>query len=525
MLRVSRVQTSLARAAVLSYSQRALHSSCPRRVQRLLWAGAVLDETSPKLRAATSAWLAALGMGQDAQYGISFTQMAASTPHSLLAYRTLAPSPRDLPAPESEHTDPQEEERDDPSRPKLLGGEGPPGNNDSPLKYVGLEKIISVGRNTFSELGLGFSSHESTWGMVRSLSNFSGSHQIKQLGAGHNTSWAVTSSSSSGSSDMLFAWGNHSLGQLGLGSVPSQSASTSGDAQLQLYSTPKQVELPPIPDSEDEDTPYIIDKVAVGLDHALVLRSWTRKDGERQSQVLGCGLNTDAQLGLPLHISHTPHLTSITVNDNPTSITAGADTSFSFRPGSTSASAWGNSEYAQALWGSRPIDRVECPVSIEEQLHDAIGDDKVKDITAGGSFSLVLTESGRVFAAGYGAIGKEMSSSAPQSFVLQEVAALAGHNVRKIASGLEYACAITDEERIFVWGLDSRFGRLGLRLGDRPGSAQVDLRVFQPREVPLSPSVVDDSYRIEGIACGGDVMWVLVEQEDGTGQPGRWLGR
>ncbi|CAD6897257.1 unnamed protein product [Tilletia controversa] len=87
-----------------------------------------------------------------------------------------------------------------------------------------------------------------------------------------------------------------------------------------------------------------------------------------------------------------------------------------------------------------------------------------------------------------------MSSSAPQSFVLQEVAALAGHNVRKIASGLEYACAITDEERIFVWGLDSRFGRLGLRLGDRPGSAQVDLRVFQPREVS-SALTIDPSPR------------------------------
>ncbi|KAE8257481.1 hypothetical protein A4X13_0g2328 [Tilletia indica] len=520
MLHVAPVRTALKTAAVSAFRRRQLHSSCPRPVQRLLWAGAVLDETSPRLRAATSAWLAALGMGQDAEYGITFTNLAASTSHSLLSYRTLPPSSRELPAPpDAEDTDSQSR---DPGRPKLLPGEGPVrAEQDSPLKYVGLEKIISVGRNTFSELGLGFSSHESTWGMVRSLSNFSGSSQIKQLGAGLNTSWAVTSSSP-GSSDMLFAWGNHSLGQLGLGSVPGQSASTSGEAQLQLYSTPKQVELPQIP-GEQEDLRYTIDKVAVGLDHALVLRSWIDHSGERQSQVLGCGLNTDAQLGLPLNTPLASSLTSIDAEGSPTSITAGGDTSFSFNSGSKTASAWGNSEYAQALWGSRPIDRIESPVSIEEQLHEAIGDDKVKDIAAGGSFSLILTGSGRVLAAGYGAIGRAAVGGAPQSFVLQEVAVLAGQNVRMIASGLEYACAITSDERLFAWGLNSRFGRLGL--GSQSGSAQEDLRIFEPKEVPLPPSVVDNQYQIEGIACGGDVMWVLVEQEDGTDQKGRWLGR
>ncbi|KAK0536203.1 hypothetical protein OC835_002101 [Tilletia horrida] len=490
-------------SAALANRRRRLHTTRVSSVQRLLWAGAVLDETSPRLRPATSAWMSALGMGQDADYGLSFTHLAASSSHSLLAYRTLPPSGYEIPAPPETAEDGVYPGQDGTEGPRLLPGEDTASSTEDPIKYVGLSKIISIGRNTFSELGLGFSSHESTWGMVQSQSNFGGSHTIKQLAAGLNTSWAVTRSSAD-SSDMLFAWGNQSLGQLGLGGMPGQGTSTSGDAQLQLYSSPRQVTLPPLPNDEG-DVPYTIDKVAVGLDHALVLRSWKRQDGgKRCSQILGCGLNTDAQLGLPLQITHADTLTPIISEVNLSGISAGGDTSIAFNSGSAHALAWGNSEYAQAISGSRPLDRIEAPVSIDTELTAALGGESVKDIANGGSWTLVLTDAGRVLSVGYGAIGCRQADGTPQNLNLQPIPALETLSVRAIASGLEYACAITIDERIFVWGLDSPFGRLGLGARQRPQQdyARADPRVFTPTEVALPPSVSESAYSISNVALG-----------------------
>ena len=54
----------------------------------------------------------------------------------------------------------------------------------------GLHKVIAIGRNTFGELGLGFSSQESTWGMVSS--GFEGQGGIKGVQCGLGSSWLVT---------------------------------------------------------------------------------------------------------------------------------------------------------------------------------------------------------------------------------------------------------------------------------------------------------------------------------------------
>ncbi|KAK0554681.1 hypothetical protein OC846_002015 [Tilletia horrida] len=448
-------------------------------------------------------------MGHDAQYGVSFTHLAASPSHSLLAYRTLPPSKHELPEPD---------ERPASSPHELPGPDGDHVNVDDPNRYAGLEKIIAIGKNTFSELGLGFSSHEQTWGMVQSTNNFSGSHKIKHLGAGLNTSYAVMKSSQS-SSDTLLAWGNHSLGQLGLGA--GQSRSSSGDPQLLLYSVPKQVQLPAL-SGDAEGSEARIDQVAIGLDHALVLRSWQNKEGQRNAQVLGCGLNTDAQLGLPVATTHTFEALPNEINGAPTRISAGGDTSIAFDANAQTAWAWGNSEYAQAISNGKPLDRIETPTCIKHELQEALGSEQIKDIANGGSFTVVLTDSGKVFSIGYGAIGVSCSTGAPSSHTLLPIPSLANHNVVRIACGLEYAAAVTDDGRLFVWGLDSRFGRLGLGFS---GQSSADPRVFEPREVALPSSLTDSSYRFEAVVCGGDAFWVLIEQEDGTGQEGRWLGR
>ncbi|KAK0569815.1 hypothetical protein OC861_000526 [Tilletia horrida] len=303
-----------------------MHATALRCVQRLLWAGAVLDETSPVLRPATAAWLSALGMGHDAQYGVSFTHLAASPSHSLLAYRTLPPSKHELPEPD---------ERPASSPHELPGPDGDHVNVDDPNRYAGLEKIIAIGKNTFSELGLGFSSHEQTWGMVQSTNNFSGSHKIKHLGAGLNTSYAVMKSSQS----------------------------------LEMLRAQKRALIKSRSDS--------------------IMLSFYAAGRTRRASGMHKSLGVD--LGLPVATTHTFEALPNEINGAPTRISAGGDTSIAFDANAQTAWAWGNSEYAQAISNGKPLDRIETPTCIKHELQEALGSEQIKDIANGGSFTVVLT--------------------------------------------------------------------------------------------------------------------------------------
>jgi len=58
-----------------------------------------------------------------------------------------------------------------------------------PPNPEGLHKVMSIGRNSVGELGLGFASQESTWGMCRP--GFQGQQGIEGLATGLGTSWIV----------------------------------------------------------------------------------------------------------------------------------------------------------------------------------------------------------------------------------------------------------------------------------------------------------------------------------------------
>ena len=192
---------------------RHLHSSASRPVQRLLWAGSVLDRTSSSLQEVPKDWLLSLGVQADVEQvrkfvcvrimgtdcvcgqGISFSHLAASPSHSLLSYTTLPPS---LPFATSDD------------------GAGKPRTNPS-----GLQKVLSVGRNTYGELGLGFSSQESTWGMV--TSGFEGRGGIKALQCGMGSSWMATAEDSSADCE-CFMWHSRRLSaHSNVGFLPAQS--------------------------------------------------------------------------------------------------------------------------------------------------------------------------------------------------------------------------------------------------------------------------------------------------------------
>ncbi|PWN46958.1 hypothetical protein IE53DRAFT_371868, partial [Violaceomyces palustris] len=229
-------------------------STVPRR-QHLLWSGNNLDHTSNKLTKLPREWLDNLGVSQDVDKGISWKNLCSSTTHSLLSY-TLLPLPR--------------------------GQEQTILDQGSIRNAVLPQKILSTGRNTHAQLGLGFASQEATRGMVNS--GFEGKGGIRSLSAGHSTSYILTKSSDQsvgeegeedhdGGGAQLYAFGSDPY--------DITPRSKSGEPELSLYPLPRKVEI-----GEDDRDWEILD-VACGMDHTVILRRCRK--GQRPDQVLTCG--------------------------------------------------------------------------------------------------------------------------------------------------------------------------------------------------------------------------------------------
>ncbi|KAI8379195.1 regulator of chromosome condensation 1/beta-lactamase-inhibitor protein II [Radiomyces spectabilis] len=242
----------------------------------------------------------------------------------------------------------------------------------------------------------------------------------------------------------LYSFGNSMYGQLGIGL---DKSTRPGD--LIIADEPRVV----------NNYKGMVRHIACGLDNTVFATD---------HGVYSMGWGADGQLGLGTsNDRNTPSLISL-----PTSkvkkLAGSTDFTLALMEDG-SLWTWGNSEYGQGMQGAK-IDRMLDPVRVDAS--------HVVDIAAGGPFSVVLTDDGRVHTCGFGALG--LGPERLESLVLAEVAGLS--NIRRVYATTDYAAALSDSGELYTWGLNGYSGRLGLGTEDH---------AFVPQRIPLERQVVD----------------------------------
>ncbi|KAI7826905.1 regulator of chromosome condensation 1/beta-lactamase-inhibitor protein II [Gamsiella multidivaricata] len=292
---------------------------------------------------------------------------------------------------------------------------------------------------------------------------------------------------------MLFGFGNSMYGQLGLGgSKDTFGKELIGEqvAGFVFEPSPTQVQL--------LDPNENVVQVECGLDHTVL-----RTD---QGNLYSMGWGADGQLGLGPESSSDRALPTLIER---LSWKARGKEVGRIKEISTSTDftlallenhqiwIWGNAEYGQCMVNKK-IDRILEPIHIPHPIPKT---EVIASVAAGGTFGLLLTESGKVYTCGYGALG--LGHDKIQILMPEQITALSG--VRKIVASTDYAAAIDDKGDLYTWGTCGKTGRLGH--GDFEHS-YVPKRVKMPLEQDGRKVVVHD------VALGQDGALAVVEYDD-----------
>ncbi|KAI8869394.1 RCC1/BLIP-II [Ramicandelaber brevisporus] len=254
--------------------------------------------------------------------------------------------------------------------------------------------------------------------------------------------------------------------------------------------------------------------VACGLDHTVVLGN--------NGKAYTAGWNADGQLGRTsddsLHATCRPFPvgveghsldTGVLSERNIRKITCSADTTLALTEDG-SLFAWGNSEYGQAMLGSK-IDRVSQPVKVDTLSHSVV------DIAAGSTGSLVLCDDGNVYGCGYGPIGTRRddvdynpadSRTPPMVLRPRKVIGLpSGMKANSIHAGFGYYGAVLDNKQLWLWGINDSFNRLGThKPRDTHGHP---LHCDTPTKLDFGSVHNEDIKCIDSVGFGGNAMYLI----------------
>ena len=440
--------------------------------QHVLYLGSVLGYTAVQgLAKFPRTWLDSVGVSNDVDHGLRFTDVCGGTNHVLLAY-TLVDPPMVRRSGRCEHVvrHGQSFVVDD-EQGEVVDVQGRTATSAHP------SKVFALGRNTHAQLGLGFSSQEATRGMV--TGQLPGQAGITHIVASSTSSLVITATNDKCSN--MFGFGNDTLGQLGCSPPTTRTTANQPDpydvsTRLSDSGSP-QLNLLPLPKPINVGTDWKVRSVAAGLDHSVMLLEKV-VNGYVVQRVVSTGLNTDGQLGITPQDAGTkvpiePLLSScfqtvplalkpFAQGDQPggkvVDVVCGADTSYAVTAGSD-LWVWGNSEYGQSFAGV--CDRIVAPVWVRNPLPAAYRENglaydqvpRVQKLVAGGSFAAILDSQGRVWVVGHG----PRTDTAPDHHLCLVTAWPDTCHVSQLFSGLEYLLAITTPDpQVYIWGIPPR---------------------------------------------------------------------
>lgn len=183
-------------------------------------------------------------------------------------------------------------------------------------------------------------------------------------------------------------------------------------------------------------------QISAGTQHFLVLTN--------QGLVKGLGDNSKGQLGIS-DLQDVLDLTEIPRLENIVEVSAGHQHSLAL-DAEGRVWGWGDNEYGQL--GLRGVENQLTPVLINSFL------ERVIQVKAGYDFSLVVTETGQVWASGrnnYGQLGLGWTTPSQRDFV--QVPFL--YRIVRVASGQYHSLALHENGTVFSFGRNNH-GQLGL---------------------------------------------------------------
>ncbi|XP_039294188.1 X-linked retinitis pigmentosa GTPase regulator isoform X2 [Nilaparvata lugens] len=313
-------------------------------------------------------------------------------------------------------------------------------------------RVFGFGGNEFGQLGLGTTSPVSKPSCIKSLKP----EKVKRIICGKTHSLALTGNGK------LYAWGNNSDCQLGIGSEEN-------------CSTPKQVEL------NDVNEP--IASLTAGAQHSALLT-----DG---GKVYIWGSNSCGQLGLSDGIKKCSKPTRLAVKEKVLQIACGYMHTLMLTEEKYLLVFGEGSSGKLGLGGTSSV-----PMPIPLKF-----DKNVTSIAAGGNHSLALTDEGDVYAWGnneHGQLGFSEEKTEITNPIL--VTPLLNVRVAQIACGQSHSAFTSDNGELYTCG-ESKYGKLC-------SDSELKSDIMGSRTLPFKVNRFK-TLKVQKVACGGCHTMVL----------------
>ncbi|KAG0240119.1 E3 ubiquitin-protein ligase herc2 [Mortierella sp. GBA43] len=135
------------------------------------------------------------------------------------------------------------------------------------------------------------------------------------------------------------------------------------------------------------------------------------------------------------------------------------------------------------------------PMHIPHPIPEA---ETIVSVAAGGTFGLLLTQSGKVYTCGYGALG--LGHDKTQALMPEQIDGLS--DIRKIVATTDYAAAIDNKGNLYTWGICGDTGRLGHINPDDRRLTTDDC--YEPKRVVMPQELKGHKVTVRDVALGQD---------------------